>query len=419
MINRHLSSAILDSLIDFPAVLLMGARQVGKSTLVQDLCKNHWKANYLTLDDRRTLDFALEDPDALLEAFPPPLAIDEVQKAPDLLRAVKRKIDQNRKPGQFLLTGSANLLTLKNVSETLAGRIALHELNPFSYAEQLHRKPLDLTAIFKVKSAQDLNDLFSADSQCPSPKLSVMQSVLGGGYPVPLAAKIKSSVPKYFESYRKTYIERDVQDLQAIERLSDFSRLLDLCAASASQLVNFANLGRESMLPYATLRRYAQILEQTYQVFFVPPYFTNLRKRILKNPKLYWTDTGFLTHLLGVTDLSAIAQSSHWGALLENWVAIELKKLISLQSNPVRIYGWRTYQGQEVDFIIEMQGKFVAIEVKSSQSLHSVNVTSIQALAGELGEKIVYTLILYQGKTIETLREKIFACPIEIFFKGF
>lgn len=414
MIYRHLEPIVRDSLKHFPVVLLTGARQVGKSTLVGALCHKKWKASYLTLDDRNILDSALTDPDGLIASHEGPLAIDEVQKAPDLLRAIKLSVDQDRKPGRFLLTGSANILTLKSVSETLAGRIVLHELCPFSFSELTKKEHTGiLTAAFHSKKAQDLASLFRKEKTLHKGFLS---RVLGGGYPEPSLSKKASIRDGWFKSYRKTYIERDIQEISAIERLPDFNRLMTMAAARTGQVLNLSDLGRDAGLPYMTLRRYMNILEQTYQTFLVPPFFANISKRFVKAPKLYWTDTGFLNHILDIHDEKQLSHNPHLGAIIETWVASELKKLISFESESMTLYGWRTQSGQEVDFLIEKGERLLAIEVKWSQHIDKSVLHSFKALRDQLRDKLVMGIVLYRGKDVLLLNEKLIAVPYEYFF---
>lgn len=414
MLQRHLEPLVLDSLKNFPVVLLTGARQVGKSTLVEALCRKKWKAAYLTLDDRNLLDMALTDPDGLIASREGPLAIDEVQKAPDLLRAIKLSVDRNRKPGRFLLTGSANILMLKSVSETLAGRIVLHELYPFSYSEfSKRRNPGVLKAAFDSKKTQDLTDLFK---KAKVPRENFLSRVLGGGYPEPSLAKKASIRDRWFKSYRKTYVERDIREISAIERVPDFNRLMTMAAARTGQVLNLSDLGRDSGLPYMTLRRYMNILEQTYQIFLVPPFFTNVSKRLMKAPKLYWTDTGFVSHILDIHDTDHLGKNPHLGAIVETWAASELKKLISLESEAMTLYGWRAQNGREVDFLIEKGGRFLAIEVKWSRHIEKPALHSFKALKDSLRDNLVMGVVLYRGENILPLGEKLIAVPYESFF---
>lgn len=416
MIPRHLERLLMDSLKHFPVVLLTGARQVGKSTLAEKLCRTAWPARYLTLDDRNLLDIALTRPEELIQSSRGPLAIDEIQRAPELLRVVKRAVDQNRKPGRFLLTGSANLMTLKRVSETLAGRIALHELYPFSFAESLkHKKPASFfPELFEIRHAEEL---VSALSRKKSISHSHMAAhFIHSGYPEPFLAQNASVRSRWFEAYRKTYIERDVTELSAIERLPDFNRLLTLAASRTGQVLNFNELGRDCGLPYVTLRRYMNILEQTYQTFLIYPFFINVSKRLMKAPKLYWSDAGMACHLLGIHDWDSLEKNPRFGSLLETWAASELVKLVSLSETPVRLYGWRTQIGHEVDFLIKKGNRFVALEVKASKAVEKSTVTTLQGLSDVFNEALVLSLVLYRGKESIIFGKKTAAIPLEIFF---
>jgi predicted AAA+ superfamily ATPase len=413
MLKRHLSPLLLESLHHFPVVLLTGARQVGKSTLVQSLSSGVWSAVYQTLDNRNVLDAALTDPDGFLSAHSGPLVLDEVQRAPDLLRAIKFLVDQDRKPGRFLLTGSANLLTLKKVSETLAGRVGLHELYPFS-ASELSRRPHPpalFDRLFKLKKAEDF-------CRFPKPhkKLNLAHCVLLGGYPQPSLSAKPLFRSQWFEAYRKTYIERDVQELSAIERLSDFGRLMMVAASRTGQIFNASDLGREIGLPYATLHRYLSILEQTYQIFFVPPFFASMSKRLMKSPKLYWIDTGMACHLLGIGNEESLRQSQKFGALVESWVALELKKLIALQPWPLTLHGWRTRTGQEVDFLLEYSNQFIGIEVKSGKRIDPATFSHFKLLKESLKDRLLMSIVLYDGEEILPMASDVVAVPYSVFF---
>ena len=418
MIQRHLEPLVLEALRQFPAVLVTGARQVGKSTLVQAMCRGSWKASYLTLDDRPTLDAALTDPDGFMAANPGPVAIDEIQRAPDLLRAMKRQVDRRRKRGQFLLTGSANLLTLKTVSETLAGRIALHQLHPFSDAE-LARRPSPSALLPRLFQSKDAGAVLRGlRVSRPRSRDQVLSRILRGGYPDPALATQPAARRRWFEAYRATYIERDIMQLTAIERLPEFGRLMLLAAARTGQALNFADLGRDAGLPYVTLRRYMQALEQTYQVTLVSPFFTNVSKRLSKMPKFYWSDTGMAAHLLDVHDLDALERHPKLGALVETWVAQELQKLISVAPIPMRLYGWRLQSGQEVDFLIEHGQRCVALEVKWGRSIDRTVLNTFQTLHTQWGDRFVAGMVLYGGEAVVALGPKLVAVPLGTLFNA-
>jgi predicted AAA+ superfamily ATPase len=424
MIRRHLEPLLLEALRAFPVVVVTGARQVGKSTLVQALCQHQWNATYLTLDDRPTLEAALADPDDFIAASPGPLAIDEVQRAPDLLRAIKLSVDRRRHPGRFLLTGSANLLTLKTVTETLAGRVVLYQLHPFSYAELMgdHTPSTLLQRLFHAPNSQAaMRLMLKTTTHVPRPadfRQRFLDRILQGSYPIPALSKHPTLRPKWFEAYRQTYLERDVLDLQAIERRAEFSRLMTLTAWRTGQVLNVADLGREVGLPYVTLRRYLHLLEQTYQLITVAPFFVNVSTRLAKAPKLYWTDTGMACHLLDLHDFRALHQHPRLGALVETWVAQELLKLFSVAPEPIRLYGWRLRTGQEVDFLVEQGGRLLAIEVKSGRQVDRASREALKTLEARLGKRLLLGMVLYTGEELLPLGPKWLAMPYELLFRG-
>jgi len=328
MLKRHLQDLILESLQNFPVVLVTGARQVGKSTLAQSLSKNSWKASYLTLDDRVTLDAVLRDPDGFIKGTPTPVVLDEVQRAPDLLRAIKLAVDHNRKPGQYLLTGSANIMTLKTVSESLAGRVAIHELYPFCWSELVKKGNSNiLNLLFACEGSKELIGKLSK-THVPDRRKEIHNQILTGGYPTPALLRARPQRHRWFNSYRQTYLERDLRNLSNIANLPEFNHLLTIAALRTGQLLNLSDLSREIKLPLTTLRRYMNLLETTYQIFLVYPYFANIGKRLVKTPKLYFNDTGMACFLGVVEDWEVLERQRRIGPLVETWVAAELKKLI-------------------------------------------------------------------------------------------
>jgi len=416
MIRRYLQDPIFESLKHFPAVLLTGARQVGKSTLAQALINASWNATYFTLDDRTTLDAALRDPDGFVNGLPTPVVIDEVQKAPDLLRAIKRGVDQNRRPGRYLLTGSANVMTLSSVSESLAGRISLHTLYPFCWPEFLEKpKPMILKDLFGgIDSKKLLKNYTGTSLKDYKPRL--IERILRGGYPPPALVESDQAREQWFSSYRQTYLERDLLNIKSIENLPDFNRLLSLVAIRTGRLLNLSDLSRETGLPFTTLRRYMNLLEVTYQISLIRPYFTHLGKRLVKTPKLYFNDTGMATHLIGVNEWKVMENQGHAGPMVETWVACELLKLMPVLDHRSRLYFWRTQTGQEVDFLIERTGKLVAIEVKWGHRIDESDTNNLNRLAEDLKEKLLFSIILYSGIESVPLGPKMVAMPFPVFF---
>jgi len=416
MIRRYLHDPVLDSLQHFPVVLLTGARQVGKSTLAQELIGKSWQARYLTLDDRVVLDGALRDPDGFISSMPTPVVLDEIQRAPELLRAVKRRVDRDRAAGQYLLTGSANIMTLSSVSETLAGRVALHTLMPFSWPERIGRAaPTILKDLFEVGSSSELL------KKLPKPtgkdvRNEIIQFIIGGGYPEPALMKPSEARHRWFASYRQTYLERDLLNIKSIENIPDFNRLLTLVAFRTGGLLNQSDLSRECGLPFTTLRRYMSLLEVTYQLFLLTPYFANIGKRLVKTPKIYMSDTGMACYLRGVDDWAGLEHQGQAGAMVESWVASEILKLMAVTDYRLQLYFWRTQTGHEVDFMVQFGGKLAAIEVKWSHQIEESVLSSLKRCADDLKGKLHMSVILYGGTEVVPLTPKVIAMPFPVFF---
>lgn len=415
MLKRHLAPTVAASLTAFPAVLVTGARQVGKSTLAQMLAKGPWQAAYVTLDQRMVLDAALRDPDGFVSGLRPPVVIDEVQRVPDLLRAIKVVVDRTRRKGLFLLTGSANVITLGSVAETLAGRVAVHELHPFSWAERVGATPSTvLDALFAATAAAP----FLRKWGRPTPESAgpIRQRILRGGYPVPALMASTALRDRWFASYQQTYVERDVRDLAVIEHVPDFSRLLSLLASRTAQLLRLADVARDLALPYTTVRRYLNLLAVTYQVFLLPSFATNVGQRVMRTPKLYYADTGLACYLSGVDRWEALERQGRVGALMETWVAHELRALMAIQRLPTRLYGWRTSSGQEVDFLLARGERLVAIEVKSTRRLSERDVAGLEACRRAFGSRFGLGVLLYPGTEAVALNSWIVAMPMARFF---
>jgi predicted AAA+ superfamily ATPase len=416
MKRRYLQNNIEESLRHFPAVLITGARQVGKSTLSKALIKKTWAASYITFDDRAVLDAALRDPDGFIKSMPTPAIIDEVQRAPDVLLSIKRTIDHSRKTGQYLLTGSANILTLSKISETLAGRVAVHNLYPFSWTEILDLPlPTILKDLFECREVKDLiKKLFMPLK--PDYQKKIEKRILIGGYPPAVLIDSDNTRREWFSSYCQTYLERDLLNIQSIENLPDFNRLLALAAFRTGRLLNLSDFSRETGLPFTTLRRYMNLLEVTYQVFRLHPYFANIGKRLVKMPKLYFSDTGMACHLTGADSISSLNAQGNIGALAETWVAAELLKLLTVSGHNLRLYFWRTQAGQEVDFLIEKGREMVAVEVKWGQRIDNRDIANLKQCGQSLKSRLRLSVILYGGTEIVPLGHNVIAVPFPVFF---
>ncbi|PKQ27986.1 MAG: ATPase [Candidatus Anoxymicrobium japonicum] len=417
MIKRHVERLITGALREFPVVLLVGARQVGKTTLARAISAGPWKAEYFTLDDRSILDAALSDPDGFIRGNPPPMVIDEVQRAPDLMRAVKLAVDRNRCPGMYLLTGSANPLRLRSVSETLAGRVAIFRLDTFSWAEIEERKaPTSaIDALLECDSAAELLSRLRR-KEVSARREDIERLVISGCYPDPERMKTRAARDSWFNSYRQTYLERDVKEITSIADLPLFGRLLRVMALRTGNLLNLMDISREVGIPYTTLRRYVGLLETTFQVEFLMPYYANIGKRLVKTPKVYFNDTGMACHLVALTGWTALEKAGLSGRMLETWVWGEIRKTLPLLDVPAEPMFWREQHGGEVDFVLERGTRLAGIEVKSSGSVTSADLKGSESFLSAMRGRAAITVILYQGERAFAPRELIAVVPMSLFF---
>lgn len=403
MLQRTIRHRILEALSDTPVVLLNGARQTGKSTLAQSLAADRTGGvRYLTLDDAGVLSAAEADPDGFLSGLEAPVVIDEIQRVPDLLRAIKVRVDRNRVPGQFLLTGSADVLMLPNVSESLAGRMEIITLWPFSQGEIEGRE-------------EHFPDSLFADS-LPSTGLEeddLWQRVLAGGYPEVLARAGERRRSAWFQSYITTILQRDVRDIANIADLAALPRLLQLLAARAGQLTNLAEVSRTSGLPYATLNRYMTLLETTFLIQTLPAWSANISKRLVKSPKLLLADTGLACRLVDIRKTESIAAHPLAGPMLENFVAMEIRKQLTWADGDYSAFHFRTHTGQKVDIVLEdAGGRLVGIEVKTAASVRSSDFNGLRTLRDAAEGRMHRGVVLYAGREVVPFERDLFAVPV-------
>jgi predicted AAA+ superfamily ATPase len=395
---RLVSAALSKRMRVMPAVVVTGARQTGKSTLAEQLVPG--TRRYATLDDLDVLDAARRDPEVLVGG-PGPVTLDEVQREPELLRAVKRAIDRDRAPGRFLLTGSANLLLMRQVSESLAGRASYLALWPMTRREQRG-----------LGRGGRWDDLLATPDGAWRELLAAEQDgaedwrVLArrGGFPTP-ALELHTAAERriWFDGYVRTYLERDLQDLAAISALPDFRRLMRAACLRVGQLVNQTELGRDVALPQPTVHRWLNLLETSYLLVRLPAYAVNRTKRLIKAPKIYWADTGVALHLAETDE----AGGSH----LENLVLHDLLAWRDARIERAELGYWRTATGEEVDFVIETGGKLLPIEVKSTARPRLADAKHLRAFRAEYGKKARPGLLLHTGSTLEWLAPDVLATP--------
>lgn len=395
---RAVATALADRLRVMPAVVVTGARQTGKSTLAEALVAG--TRRYATLDDLDVLDAARRDPEALVGGKQP-VTLDEVQRAPELLRTVKRAIDRDRTPGRFLLTGSANLLLMRQVSESLAGRASYLTLWPMTRREQ---QGLGVCGRWDaLLGAPDAHwrEVLASEVAQPEDWRALARR---GGFPTP-ALQLTTDADRqiWFDGYVRTYLERDLQDLAAITALPDFRRLMRAASLRLGQLVNQTELGRDVALPQPTVHRWLNLLESSYLLVRLPAYSVNRTKRLIKAPKIYWGDTGVALHLAG--------NEAPAGAHLENLVLHDLLAWRDARLERAEIGYWRTSIGEEVDFVIEAGGKLLPIEVKATARPRLADCAHLRTFRAEYGKKARAGLLLHTGDALEWLAPDVLAAP--------
>ena len=386
MLPRHITPQILAALADTPVVFLAGPRQAGKSTLAQWLAAGPHPARYLTLDDATILSAATQDPTGFLAGLEGPVVLDEVQRAPGLYLALKAAVDSDRTPGRFLLTGSAKALMLPQLAEALVGRMEVLTLWPFAQCELAN-------AAGRTPVLPGFVDAMFGDewpgAAAGTDRQDLLRRIVVGGYPEAVSRQTVARRRAWFGSYVTTILQRDIRDLARIEGLADLSRLLALMAARSTGLLNYAELSRSSALPQTTLKRYLALLEATYLVQTLPAWSGNLGRRLVKSPKLLFVDTGLMAHLLGLSSEADLRQDSPAvGALVENFVAVELLKQIDWSQTQPRLYHFRSHTGQEVDLVLEdARGRLVGIEVKASSEVSAHDFRGLRALSEQVGSR--------------------------------
>jgi hypothetical protein len=407
MIHRHLAEPLRDALADTPAVLINGARQTGKSTLVQSTDLASQNRQYLTFDDPGSLAAARRDPNGFIAGLNLPVTLDEVQHVPELFSVIKAAIDRHRQPGQFLLTGSANVMLLPKLSDSLAGRMEVLTLWPFSQGELRGVRENFVEHLFSAGHANRSGRRFSVSWE------ELLEIMVAGGYPPAVARHAPARRDAWFQSYILTMLQRDIRDLASIVDFTAIPRLLSVVAARAGSLLNFADLSRTMALPQTTLKRYFALLENTFLVQLLRPWARNLGKRVIQTPKVYLNDSGLLAYTLGASADRVKTEGNLTGPILENFVLMELRKQCSWSAIRPDLFYWRTVSGQEVDFVLEDRtGKVVGIEVKAAATLGSNDVRGLKALADAVGKSWIRGVVLYSGSEVIPFAADLHGVPL-------
>ena len=407
MVRRNLADRLLEVLADTPVVLVNGARQTGKSTLVQSTELAGPDRQYLSFDDPGILAAAKGNPSGFIAGLTVPVTLDEVQHVPELFPAIKVAVDRKREPGHFLLTGSADVLLLPKLSESLAGRMEVLTLWTFSQGEMNGVREGFLDTLFSK------HPVWQAGKSNVLARTDLFEKVVAGGYPPAVARRQTARRKAWFQSYLMTILQRDVREIANITDLTAVPQLLSLLASRTGGILNFADLSRSLSLPQTTLKRYFALLETTFLVQLLRPWSINTGQRAIRTPKTYLNDTGLLSHLLGLTLERMQLDAGLAGAALENFVLMELRKQSTWSDTQPQFYYWRTVAGQEVDIVLEdSAGHLVGVEVKASASLQPGDIRGLHALAEAAGKRWVRGIVLYTGAEVIPFAGNLHGVPV-------
>ncbi len=409
--KRHIRSSINATLADTPVVLLTGARQVGKSTLIR-MVADDIGARYLSLDEDAVMSIAGSDPAGFIADLDTPVVIDEVQRAPELLRAIKQAVDDiryegnNSASGLFLLTGSTNIWTSLRVSESLAGRVERLPLWPLSQGELRGVRESFVDSLFKGK--------LPTVSGAGAGRSCISGALVQGGYPEAIKRDQPERRDYWYENYIGTVIERDVRDLSNIHELGEVPTLLRLVAGRIAGLLNLSSVARDLGIPRMTVARYLKLLEAVYLIQLIPAWRKNVGQRLIKSPKTWLTDSGLAAHLLGF-DATRIERDDTGvpGSLFENFVGIELLKQSSWAETKVRFYHYRTAGGMEVDIVLENNsGDVCGVEVKLAATVTKKDFRGLEHLREKLGDRFQAGVIIYTGSESVPFGDRLWLAPV-------
>ncbi len=404
---RFVQRRLEEALEDTPVVLIHGPRQCGKTTLAQ-MVGNAAGYAYVTFDEDVQLAAAQADPVGFVADLPDKTTLDEVQRVPELFLALKTAVDRDRRPGRFILTGSANVLLLPRLADSLAGRMEILRLHPLAQ-DELRGRP-----------ARFLDTLFSArfgNRRFERLGTALAEKIAAGGYPAALLRAAPKRRAAWYRDYIETLVQRDVRDLARISALDAIPRLLQLAAGQTARLVNVAEMASAFQLSRPTIRDYVVLLERIFLLEHLPPWHNNRLSRLIKRPKLHLTDTGLAASLLGVDAAALTKDRPLLGQLLETFVFQELRRQASRDDTPVRFHHFRTKDGVEVDIVLERAGRVAGVEVKAAATVTGRDFRGLRKLREAAGEKFAAGVVMYDGESVAGFGEGLQAVPIRALWK--
>lgn len=393
MYRRNIKSAVLSALKDFPVILINGARQTGKTTLVQELVDEKIAVRYETLDDVALLATVKRDPVGFIKQFSEPIVIDEVQRAPEIFLPIKQVVDHQKRPGFFILTGSANVLTLPKLADSLAGRMAIITLWPLSQGELSNVGEDFISRVFAEE--------FAIPQPAPLARNELLQQIISGGYPRALAASTPANRTLWFQSYITELLERDVRDLSHIRSVTEFPILLRVLAARSSTLLNLAELSRSTGLQQDTLKRYYALLQALFLVVPQPAWTANVGRRLMKTAKTTLNDTGLMAHLTGISAHRLTHDNLLLGQAIETFVVNELRKQLTWSETGAELFHYRDNKGNETDIVLENpSGEIVGVEVKTSTTIRPEDFKGLEKLSATAKGRFKRGILIYTGDKV-------------------
>jgi predicted AAA+ superfamily ATPase len=404
VIERQIRARIVEALGDTRVVMVMGARQVGKSTLCESIAEGEHPAATMSMDDKGTRETAQSDPTGFLAGFDGPVFIDEVQRVPDLILAIKRVVDRDQTPGRFLLSGSANILSSRKVQEALTGRIELLRLWPFAQAELEHSTGNLVDALF----AGDVPRVRNA----PIGRAAFAPRAAAGGYPEAQARGGRRR-DRWFASHLTTTFERDIRAIADLQKGHEMRQLLLVLAARSANLLRYASIAKALEIDQKTVKSYVELLQAIFLVQTLPAWRPSFLGRAVHAPKVYITDSGLLAHLLGADENRIARDDRVTGVALETFVAMEVMKHASWSDVDPRIFHFRDRWGGEVDLVLEdRSGRIVAIEVKARASFSQKDTAVLAKLRDYLGEQFTAGVIIHTGEQTIPAGDRLWALPV-------
>ncbi len=412
MVNKHhypryILSRLQAAINDSPVVLIHGPRQSGKTTLARTMEASGY--GYLNFDDPALVEQALADPVTFVRALPEQVILDEVQRVPQIFSALKMEVDRNRQPGRFILTGSANILMLPNLSDSLAGRMALLRLHPLAQAEIEGRESDLLARLF----AGELTPSIEAAEGPVEKRRRLLMRITGGGYPAALTRSNPWRQIAWYRDYIEALVQRDVKDLKRIHGLEVLPDLLRIAAEQTARLVRINEMAAQLPRSRPTIDAYVTLLEGLFLVDQLPAWFSNRMKRLVKTPKVHLSDTGLACGMLGIDAVGLEGDPGFLGQIFASFIYQECRRLASWREEPIRFYHYRDRDGVEVDLLLERgDGAMVGLEAKTSRRVTSGDFKGLRKIASALGDRFRSGVVLYTGSSLLTFGEKMYAVPV-------